>query len=164
MIHVYTGEGKGKTTASVGLCVRAAGRGLSVLFMQFLKDDGSGEVSILRTVPGVTVVHSPVCFGFSFRMTEEQKRETAKAFDRMLDRALRTDAFLIVLDEVICALNAGMIGREKLESVLEKDCEIVLTGRGAPAWLIDRADYVSDITKRKHPFDRGIRARPGIEF
>lgn len=164
MIHVYVGDGKGKTTASVGLSVRAAGHGFKVLFMQFLKDDSSGEIEMLRSIPGVEVVHCPVNYGFTFQMTDEQKKETAEEYDKMMDRAIESDAFLIVLDEVIHALNAGMIVKEKLERVLDKDCEIVLTGRDAPDWIVDRADYVSDVRKIKHPYDNGVQARVGIEF
>ena len=141
MIHVYVGDGKGKTTASVGLSVRSAGHGFKVLFMQFLKDDSSGENDVLRRLPSVKVVHCPVNYGFTFQMTEEQKRETAEEYDKMLDQVLNSDVFLIVLDEVIHALNAGMIDKEKLERALDKDCEIVLTGRDAPEWIVDRADY-----------------------
>ena len=164
MIQVYVGDGKGKTTASIGLSIRAAGHGFTVLFMQFLKDDSSGEVSVLRSIPGIEVIHCPVNYGFTFQMTEDQKKETAKEYDKMLDKAIGTDAFLIVLDEAIHALNAGMISREKLERLLDKNSEIVLTGRNAPEWLINRADYVSDIQKIKHPYDKGVQARVGIEF
>lgn len=164
MIHVYVGDGKGKTTASVGLSVRAAGHGFKVLFMQFLKDDSSGEIEMLRSIPGVEVVHCPINYGFTFQMTEEQKRETAEEYDRMLDKAVASDSVLIVLDEAIHALNAGMIEKERLERVLDKDCEIVLTGRDAPEWIIGRADYVSDVRKIKHPYDNGVQARVGIEF
>lgn len=82
----------------------------------------------------------------------------------MLDLAIESDAFLIVFDEVIHALNAGMIDKEKLERVLDKDCEIVLTGRDAPEWIVERADYISDVRKIKHPYDKGVQARVGIEF
>lgn len=82
----------------------------------------------------------------------------------MLDRAIASDVFLIVLDEIFHAINAGMIKKEKLERVLDKDCEIVLTGRDAPEWILDRSDYVSDIRKTKHPYDKGVQARVGIEF
>lgn len=164
MIHVYVGDGKGKTTASVGLSVRVTGHGFKVLFMQFLKDDSSGEVDVLRRIQGIEVVHCPVNYGFTFQMTEEQKKETAEEYDKMMDRAIESDAFLIVLDEVIHALNSGMIDKEKLERVLEKDCEIVLTGRDAPEWITDRADYFSNVQKIKHPYDNGVQARVGIEF
>ena len=164
MIHVYIGDGKGKTTASVGLSTRTAGHGFSVLFIQFLKDDSSGEISVLKSLSGVEVVHAPINYGFVFQMTEKQKSETAEDYDKLMDKAIESDAFLIVLDEVIHALNASLLKKAKIEKVLEKDCEIVLTGRDAPEWLIDRADYVSEIQKIKHPYDNGVQARIGIEF
>ena len=164
MIQVYIGEGKGKTTASIGLSIRAAGHGFNVLFMQFLKDDSSGEISVLRSISGIEVIHCPVNYGFTFQMTEDQKKETALEYDKMLDKAIEADVFLIVLDEAIHALNAGLINQEKLERLLHKNCEIVLTGRNAPEWLTDRADYVSDIQKIKHPYDERVQARVGIEF
>lgn len=164
MIQVYIGEGKGKTTASIGLSIRAAGHGFNVLFMQFLKDDSSGEISVLRSISGIEVIHCPVNYGFTFQMTEDQKKETTLEYDKMLDKAIEADVFLIVLDEAIHALNAGLINQEKLERLLHKNCEIVLTGRNAPEWLTDRADYVSDIQKIKHPYDKRVQARVGIEF
>lgn len=164
MIHLFIGEGEGKTSASAGLAIRAAGHGFPVLFAQFLKDDASGEVAVLRRTPGVRVLHAPVDYGFTYQMTPEQLERSAKEYDKLLDEAQRSDAFLIVLDEVLHALGEGLVMGEKLEKLLEKDREIVLTGRNAPQWLIDRADYVSEIRKIKHPFDKGRGARIGIEF
>ena len=164
MIHVYVGEGKGKTTASIGLSVRAAGHGLKVLFIQFLKDDSSGEVLVLRSIPSIEVIHCKVNYGFTFKMTEDQKKETSKEYGKMLNRAIESEAFLIVLDEAIHALNEELIDRDQLELLLKKNCEIVLTGRNAPKWLTDRADYISNVQKVKHPYDKGMQARVGIEF
>lgn len=131
------------------LLVRAAGHGFKVLFMQFLKDDSSGEVEVLRWIPGIEVVRCSVNFGFTFQMTEEQKRETTEEYDKMMDWVIEFDAFLIILDEGIHALNARLIEKEKLERVLDKDCEIVLTGRDAPKWIIDRADNILQCSKDK---------------
>lgn len=164
MIHIIEGEGKGKTTSSVGFSVRAAGHGLKVLFMQFLKDDTSGEIAVLQSIPEITVVHAPVHYGFTFQMTEEQKEETAREYDKMLDQAINSDAFLVVLDEVIHAVNVGLIEQTKLEKLLCKRAEIVLTGRETPEWLLNRADYISTIKNGKHPFDQGIQARQGVEY
>ena len=198
MIHLYIGDGAGKTTAAVGLAVRAAGRGKRVLFVQFLKDGTSGEIAVLRGVTNVTVLHAPVHYGFLSRMTADQRQKTAAACRDLLD-AVRsspgradesretgtggargtnvgadaahnadsykdTDAGLVVLDEVLHALDAGLVGREDLEPLLGRNWEIVLTGRAAPDWLIERADYVSEVCKRKHPYDWGVRAREGVEF
>ncbi len=164
MIHLIVGDGKGETTASVGLAVRAAGRGWKVLFIQFLKDDNSGEIKILRDIPGITVVHPPVNYGFTFQMTQEQLDTTASEYHKMMNTACESDAGIIILDEVIHALNAGLVSPEDIKQVLNKETEIVLTGRDAPDWLIEKADYVSNVQKIKHPYDKGIIAREGIEF
>ena len=164
MIQVYVGEGKGKTTASIGLSVRAAGHGFKVLFIQFLKDGTSGEISVLNSIPEIEVIYSQINYGFVFQMTEEQKNELAVEYAKLIDIAIASDAFLIVLDEVIPALNAGLVSREMVEKLFEKDCEIALTGRNAPDWMIEKADYVSDINKIRHPFDIGVKARIGIEY
>ena len=121
MVHIYVGDGKGKNTASIGISIRAAGHGLSVLFVQFLKNDSSGEISVLRSISGITVLHCPVNFGFFPLMTKEQIAETAEEYDKMLDYSLSADADLIILDEVIHALNLGMIDRKKLEIILDKN-------------------------------------------
>lgn len=164
MIHLIKGNGKGKTTASVGLSVRAAGHGFKVLFIQFLKDESSGEITVLKKIPEITVMHAPVNYGFTFNMTEEQKEETAKEYEKLIDKAISSDAFIIVLDEVLHALNAGMIKKEQIQSLLEKEAEIVLTGWDAPDWLIERADYISDIQNIRNPYNKGMNARIGIEY
>ena len=143
MIHLIQGDGKGKTSAAVGMAVRANGHGWPVLFMQFLKDGNSGEISLIRSISGIDVVQCPVNYGFTFQMTKEQ----------------------LVLDEVVDALNAGLVIEKRLRAILEKkDAEIVLTGRNAPEWLVEKADYVSEVVKRKHPYDNGVQAREGIEY
>ena len=163
MIHLIEGDGKGKTSAAVGMCVRAAGHDWNVLFIQFLKDDSSGEIKPLQRL-GVKTLHSPVNYGFLFQMNEEQKQETAYEYRKMIKEATSSDAQLIVLDEVVHAVNFGLLTKDEIEQLLKKDAEIVLTGRDAPKWLKDLSDYVSDINKVKHPYDQGIQARVGIEF
>ena len=164
MIHVIIGNGRGKTSSAVGLAVRAAGHGFPVLFMQFLKNDSSGEIVILRKIPHLVIRHPAVDYGFTFQMTEEQLKETSVEYGKMIDEAVKSDAFMIVLDESIHALKAGLIKKEQLEKLLEKKCEIVLTGYEAPEWLIIKADYISNVKKIKHPYDNGVQARIGIEF
>lgn len=163
MIHLITGDGKGKTSTAVGMSIRAAGHGWKVLFAQFLKDDRSGEINELRKL-NITTLHAPKQFGFLYLMTELQKRETSKMCDEMVTQIIQSDADMIVLDEILHVLESGLIDRKRIESVLNKQCEIILTGASAPDWLIDKADYVSRFTKIKHPFDKGIEARIGIEY
>ena len=164
MILVKTGNGQGKTTSAVGLAVRAAGHGMRVLFIQFLKDESSGEVAVLKSIPGVEVHHPQHNFGFVFQMTDEEKRITATDCETLLYYAATSDADMIVLDEILHALDNKLITRDQLENVFNPEKTIILTGYRAPEWIIEKADYVSDVEKVKHPFDKGVQAQKGIEF
>jgi cob(I)alamin adenosyltransferase len=168
LTHIYTGHGKGKTTAAVGLAVRAAGDGLRVLFVQFLKGRATGELGPLKSL-GVDVVRSPGVKKFIPDMTQQEREECGVAqhtcLNAAIDSAARYD--LIILDEAFGAAETGMIDIDALaEFVKHKpdSLELVLTGRGAPQRLIELADYVSEIKAVKHPYDRGITARKGIEY
>jgi cob(I)alamin adenosyltransferase len=167
-VHVYTGDGKGKTTAAFGLAMRARGRGLSVLVIQFLKGKGDfGEVISARKL-GIKVEQ----FGtgswlWKGMVSDEDRREATAALERAKHAVTSREADLVVLDEINVAVFFGLVD---IESVLEiirsrpQDLELVLTGRKAPAEVIALADYVTEMAPVKHPFDRGERARPGIEY
>ena len=169
LVHVYCGDGKGKTTAAMGLCLRMLGSGGKVVVTQFLKDGSSGEMICLRKL-GVKTLFCPKPYGFTFAMSSEQKAECRSADDTLLKDAFRISAEeetdLLVLDEAIGAVNAGIIEENTLLRFLDqrpKRLEVVLTGRN-PSWeLLARADYVSEIHKGKHPFDCGVQARRGVE-
>lgn len=168
LIHIYTGDGKGKTTAAVGLAVRAAGSGLKVLFAQFLKGQATGETQPLKKL-GVTVFRSDAVTKFIPYMTKAELDECRTAQHRIFDEAKAGIAQydVIILDEVCSAVSTGMIDVKEVVSMMEqrpRGTEIVLTGRDAPNELVALADYVSDIKAVKHPFDRGITARQGIEY
>lgn len=170
-IHIYCGDGKGKTTAAMGLAVRAAGNGKKVVLTQFLKDGSSSELNILRELPQIQVLNCTKKFGFFWNMSEEQKEEARKSYMDLFEEAVRetigSHAFLLVMDEFLAAYNHGMIDREKALNFLKdkpEDLEVVLTGRDPAPELVELADYVSEIQKRKHPFDQGIPARKGIEL
>jgi cob(I)alamin adenosyltransferase len=170
LIHIYTGDGKGKTTAAVGLTVRCAGNGGKVVFCQFLKNNRSSELAILRTVPNIKIVQSDKVFGFYKNLSAEQRTEAAdnanELFKSATNAALTDNTRLLVLDEIIGAYNHGLIKHEALLNFLQNkptDLEVVLTGRSPAPELISLADYVSNVQKIKHPFDKGIPARPGIE-
>ena len=170
LVHLYCGDGKGKTTAAGGLSVRAAGSGLRVLFVQFLKSRPSGEIAVLSALANVRVLRGKEGTAFSFQMTDEQKRATREMHDRNLAEAARAakagECDLLVLDEAVGALNRGLVDGELLRSLVREKpeaLELVLTGRNPPEDLAEMADYVSEIRKVKHPFDRGIGARTGIE-
>ena len=164
MLHLIIGKGKGKTSAAVGMAIRAAGHGKKVIFTQFMKDGSSGEIEILRSAENIEVVLPAEHYGFFSKMTEQQKAAAARCYEEMLERLTGSETFLIVLDEALHALKKGLIQKEQLLKLLEKDCEIVLTGYDPPEYLMERADYVSEICKRRHPFDRGITAREGVEY
>ncbi len=168
LIHIYCGDGKGKTTAAIGLAVRAAGHGLRVVIVQFLKSSPTGELAVLGRLPEVTVIRSQEQLGFTFRMNEEQKRHAAVIQQQLLQQAREAmqRADLLILDEVMAAINAGMIESKEVAALLREkpqELEVVLTGRNPPEELLQLADYVSEIKKVRHPFDRGIAARDGIE-
>ena len=169
LIHIYEGNGKGKTTAGVGLAVRCAGRGRTVVYAQFLKDGSSGEIGVLKSIPGILVITGERNFGFTFRMNEEQKKEAAafyrELFHRITKTAVGNKAGLLVMDEVLDACNSGMLDTETLVGFLKsrpKDMEVVLTGRNPAPQLVEMADYITQMRKVKHPFDQGIAAREGI--
>ena len=170
LVHLYEGDGKGKTTAAVGLCVRCAGYKKKVLFTQFLKDGSSGEIGILRTIDGITVFSFPKNYGFTFRMSEKEKEEARlsynKYFNEIVKKTEEGDFELLVLDEIIDACNSGILSEEDLLHFLSNrpgELEVVLTGRNPSKKLAEYADYHSKIQKIKHPFDHGITARNGIE-
>ena len=170
-IHIYWGDGKGKSTAAMGLALRAAGSGEKVLVTQFLKDGTSSELKILREIPGVQVLTCDKKFGFFWNMTEEQKIQAKNAYEELFEKAVQTarqeNIFLLVMDEFIAAYNHGMIDQKKALAFLKEkpeNLEVVLTGRDPAPELLEIADYVSEIQKKKHPFDQGLPARRGIEL
>ncbi len=289
LVHIYCGDGKGKTTAALGLALRAAGNGVPVVIARFLKNDGSGEVGILENVPGVYLFHCERQFGFTWTMSEEQKAEAGEYFTGLFERAWemggktaredvegagkadgcmagenwesdsvsdgssRRDSgvwgagasisgfpvsgapvsgslvsgspvsgspvsgsptsgspvsgspvsgspvsgspvsgspvsgspvsvppasvpltsppceirALLVLDEIMAAVNSGFVANERLLAALDHrpdGLEVVLTGRGPSEELLSRADYVTEMRAVKHPYEKGVGARKGVEY
>lgn len=170
LIHIYTGTGKGKTTAAIGLSIRYAGSGGKVLFTQFLKNDDSSEINILKQIENITFLPSGSYFGFTSSMTPEIKEKArihySNLFEKSVNMLVNNNYGMIILDEIIAADNAGLIEHGRLINFLKNkpyNLEVVLTGRSPSQDLQDMADYISDIVKVKHPFDKGIPARTGIE-
>ncbi len=170
LIHIYCGDGKGKTTAAVGLAVRCAGRGNKVLLVQFLKSRDSGELYSLAKLPAIEVMRGKESKKFTFQMNDEEKHalllEHNKMFDAVQEKIKTGSYALLVLDEVIGAINAKVFEKERLVDFLRhkpENLEVVLTGRNPALELLELADYVSEMRKIKHPMDRGIMAREGIE-
>lgn len=169
LIHIYYGDGKGKTTAAVGLAVRCAGSGGKVLFTSFLKDDKSSELNVLRKVGGIDIIENPPKVKFFKNMSDEEKKSMACIIrDKMSEIINIQNTYdMVVLDEVIPTLNYGLVDEEELIEMIEHrqpNVEYVLTGRNPSKRLLEIADYVSEIKKIKHPFDKGIKARVGIEM
>ena len=175
LIQLYYGDGKGKTTAAMGSVLRAVGHGLKVLVFQFLKSpDGSGEVKVLKTLPGVTYVDNTVDAPFLFNLTPEQKEYFAglyrEQFQKLCEEICSGKYDVVVLDELIDACNLGIIPCEDACRLMEckpAGTELIITGHKYEGCDIspytERADYVTNFTKEKHPFDRGECCRDGIE-
>lgn len=170
-LHIYCGDGKGKTTAAIGLAVRAAGAGMRVHFAQLLKGGESSELAVLKMIPNLTVERCDEDYGFSFAMSEEEKKQITQCHNRILTNALgmmeRGEAGLLILDEFNAAYARRLVDRALAERlVLQKPeaAELVLTGRDPAPCFIAAADYVSKIKAVKHPFEHGITARKGIEY
>jgi len=168
-VHLYTGEGKGKTTAAVGLAVRALGRGLSVAFWQFLKPAGnSGEELALRHFPNLKW---QACGRQGFigaeGPTEEDRRLAHFAWEGAL-RDIHSSKFdLIVLDEIALVCHLGIIPpSEVVAGIISRSAtvEIVMTGRNAPSELWEVADYITEMKRHRHPYETGLAAREGMEF
>ncbi len=170
LIHLYAGDGKGKTTASMGLSIRAAGRGMRVVIVQFLKGQVTGELKILETIPNIQVIRGKGGVAFSFSMTDEEKRQAYEIHTQHLKQAIQLaqngECDLLILDEAVGACNRKLLDEALLRDFVEhkpEHLELVLTGRNPPQWMQDAADYYSEVCKRKHPYDQGIPARVGIE-
>lgn len=169
LIHIYCGDGKGKTTAATGLAIRGAGAGKQVVFAQFLKSGTSSELVVLKQIPGIQVLHMEKSYGFWKKMTPEQREETTVFSGQLLAQAMAAaqSADILILDEVISACNHGAVAEQRLLRFLREKpekLEVVMTGRAPSRSLQETADYITQMQKIKHPFDRGIRARRGIEF
>ena len=169
MIHIYCGDGKGKTTASIGLSVRMAGNGGRVLFVQFFKNGDSSEIAVLRSISGIQTMHAKEDYGRFAGMDKEMRSHAAAAYGALLQEAIAQagEVDLLVLDESISAYNHAMIPQAELLDFLRHKpggLEVVLTGRNPAPALVALADYVSEVKKIKHPYDEGALARPGIEF
>ena len=171
MIHIYYGDGKGKTTAAIGLAVRAAGSRMKVLFVQFLKTEFSGEGHTLSHTENITLTFAPVELKFTYDMDEAEKQKASAMFRKIFDDAVTTVLTqkydMIVLDEIFSAVEAGMINEHSVYEFVSnapKNLEVVMTGHNPPERILELADYITEMKKIKHPYDRGVQARFGIEF
>jgi len=170
LVHIYTGDGKGKTTAAIGLLVRACGAGMRTLFCQFLKGRDTAELAPLRAM-GVEVLRTEEVKKFVAFMDEAEKKACVKShevcYNKVKSKILSGEYGLVVLDEAMAAMRLGLLDEEDLADLIRtrpRGVELVLTGRDAPDAILSLADYVSDIRAVKHPYERGVQARRGIEY
>lgn len=171
LIHIYCGDGKGKTTAALGLAVRASGSGMRVHIVQLLKGGFTSELSVLEAIPNVTVERCSRNFGFTFKMSDNDKAELAKCHNGLLIRAEKLmksgEIDMLIIDEFNAAYEYKLLDRELADRIVfekPENIELVLTGRRPQEKFVNAADYVSEICSVKHPFKKGIAARKGIEF
>ena len=166
-IHVYTGDGKGKTTAALGLVLRAVGAGWRVLFTQFLKHGEFSEIKALKKLGDQVTIRQYGSGRFTKGRPSEKEIEMARAGLSEIMQVMEEGRYdLIVLDEINVAVHFGLIPLEGIISLLEKrpqNIELVLTGRWAPKEITERADLVTEARMIKHYFSKGVTAREGIE-
>ena len=189
MIQIYTGAGKGKTTAAIGLAIRALGADKRIFFMQFMKGLAYSEQNILKNLSGNLVLQTtgkPFFIAEEGMLTDEQKKSWGDdvvifpegkppadyialmeaGFQEVVEAALAKKYDMLILDEINVALFFKLLSRKAVEQFLlicPPEIEIVMTGRNAPSWLIDRADLVTEMQEIKHYYTKGIQARRGIE-
>ena len=171
LIHIYCGDGKGKTTAALGLAIRASGSGMRVHIVQLLKGGFTSELSVLETIPNITVERCGRNYGFTSKMSDKDKTELAQCHNDLLLHAgelMKSGSIdMLIIDEFNAAYEYNLLNRDIADRIVfEKadNIELVLTGRRPKEKFVNAADYVSEIKAVKHPFKNGIRARKGIEF
>ena len=170
LVHIYCGDGKGKTTTGMGLCLRAAGFGYRVLIYQFMKNNKTSERKALEQIENIRILDGLEEEKFSFQLTEEERKQRLEfynsQFKKVTGLAEKEGWDLLFLDEAIYTIRAGLLDEELVAEFLEnkpEKLEVILTGQGPSQRLLELADYVSEIRKVKHPFDRRQPARDGIE-
>lgn len=203
MIQVYHGDGKGKTTAAIGLAVRFSGAGKKVLFCQFMKGNISSEIGVLQKLENLEVELIGKNFGFYKDMTEQDKEEITKCHNHILERVLEElqnvkvadqepaiqevadqepetqklqdqcqdgPVLLVVLDELASAYRYGLLDRGLVSKIIlaasenRQIIELVITGRDPDSFFLEHADYITEMKIQRHPYEKGILARKGIEW
>ena len=185
LVHVLTGDGNGKTTSAVGVAVRAAGRGMKVAFIQFLKGGLSSELAPLKKLSVTVISGTKYCpnaakhaaqlkeKGFivfckdCFAVNEEDKKLVGSAFKSAQEFSSSGKYGLVILDEIFWAILEKLISEDQLLSLIQNrhpSCELILTGRGATQKIESASDYVTYVNKIRHPFDKGILSRSGIDY
>ena len=168
LVQVYTGNGKGKTTAAIGQAIRACGHGLKVFMIQFMKGREYGELKLARGMKNFTIEQYGLdTFVEKNNPTEEDLELAQNGLERARQVIMSGNYDIVILDEINVAIDYGLI---KLDAVINliknkpKGVELILTGRYAPREIIRIADLVSEIKEVKHHYTKGIKARKGIEY
>lgn len=171
LIHLYHGDGKGKTTACVGLAVRAADAGQNIIFLQFLKGGVSHEIDVLTQISGITVFRNTKEFGFINTLTPAEITELTFMHNNNLSKALNLvkdgKCDMLILDEICAAYELNVIDKSMVSSLIQNkpsNLELILTGRNPAGLFLEYADYITEMKKIRHPFDKNIMAREGIEY
>lgn len=169
LIHIYCGDGKGKTTSSLGLALRAVGNGMKVKIVQFLKTNNTSEYKSIRNIDGIDIVVTQEKEKFVFQMNDKEKDDLYKTQNDILNETISNlkNIDMLIFDEILGAIETKTIDENILKSFIVNkpdNIELVLTGRNVDDFYINKADYVSVINCKKHPYEKGISARKGIEY
>jgi len=172
LVQIYTGNGKGKTTAALGQAFRAVGNGLRVYMVQFLKSDNTGELkSVEKLYPDFRIFRFEKPRGFFWTLNESQKAELKEeiqnAFEFCKKAARSKECDILIMDEIIGVLNNKLLSVEDIVNFIKEkpeNMEFILTGRNVPPELIEIADLVTEMKEIKHYFKDGVPARKGIEY
>ncbi len=192
MIHLYSGEGKGKTSAAIGMAVRMSGAGKEIIFSQFMKGNESSELKVLEMLPQVSLLKVRESFGFYKDMTQEDKQRIKECHDKILKEILKRiqkhkekdgegtkqngerdniislePDLLVVLDEITYPCNWNLVDEGLLKQLLveiPESVELVMTGRNPKDYMIQASDYWSEIGMKKHPYQKNVMARRGVEY
>ena len=192
MIHLYSGEGRGKTSIAVGTAVRMAGAGGRIIFAQFMKGSVSSEVKVLKSLPGLEICRVPEEYPFYNQMSKEQIESITKQHNDILThimeevesvRSLEENEqdvkeakgqmqsdiprLLVVLDEITYPVSWNLIDKEmvsRLLSNLPESVELIMTGRSPSKEMITFSDYWSELSMKRHPYEKGVAAREGVEY
>ncbi len=165
-VQVYTGNGKGKTTASLGLAVRAAGAGLNVFIVQFMKQGDYSEIKALQQLETITVEQYGAGKFVKGHPSDEEKQNCAKGYQRLCEIIKDGKHDLVIAEEANVATMCNLLSEDDLHHLIDlkpEHVELLITGRGAPESIIERADLVTEMTEIKHYYKQGVTARVGIE-
>lgn len=167
-IHVYTGPGKGKTTAALGLALRATGAGFKIIMIQFMKGRRYNEINSIEKIPNFKIVQYGRDEFVSKKNPEKIDIDLAEKGFNFAKEVIKNNKYdLVILDEINVAVDYNLISLNDLLKLIEqkpKKLELVLTGRYAHPEIVKIADLVTEMLEIKHPYQKGIKARAGIDF